>query len=284
VGSPHSYEPWELRQAIADSYSQAAGKYEEHILPIFLPMARNLVDALPIDKASRVLDLATGGGAVLDALLEAEHCHVVAADLAPGALLAARQRHPDVEMVLLDLESSPPFKRQTFDFITCSFGLNHIADPEASLRRLLPLLKPGGRIGLTSWRQVSSAAPLARLFDEAIRETTGRKGLEWGESFDKMIGPALRRLRTPTGLRRLLHDSGYRRIRIHAHTCHFSFETMQDYVRYRLAWGSDMELAAPLGPEAVNVLTSKLESQSDQGTEMSWERTYYVAIGSGSTE
>jgi 2-polyprenyl-3-methyl-5-hydroxy-6-metoxy-1,4-benzoquinol methylase len=114
---------------MADTYSRAASRYERYILPFFLPMAETLTEAIGIVRGSHILDLASGGGAVLDALEKHEPARLVAGDLAPCALTAARLRHPRGEYVLLDLESGLPFADGVFDAITCSFGLNHLADP-----------------------------------------------------------------------------------------------------------------------------------------------------------
>jgi 2-polyprenyl-3-methyl-5-hydroxy-6-metoxy-1,4-benzoquinol methylase len=46
-----------------------------------------------------------------------------------------------------DVESMDlPYSADTFDCVLCSEVLEHLANPEATLRKLVPLLKPGGRV------------------------------------------------------------------------------------------------------------------------------------------
>jgi ubiquinone/menaquinone biosynthesis C-methylase UbiE len=193
--------------------------------------------------------------------------------------MAARLRHPEAEFVILDLESEPPFADASFDLVTCSFGFNHIADPLVSLQRLRRLLRLGGSIGFTSWRQQSSAAPLVKCYLEALEDATGHETTDWGPEFDDMIAGALKRLRTPTGLRRLMREAGFADLRVKAENCRFSFASPRSFVEYQLAWGQDAEIAAGLGNDASDLITEALERRVDGSTPLSWDRTYYVTVG-----
>ncbi|MEX2237676.1 MAG: methyltransferase domain-containing protein [Dehalococcoidia bacterium] len=273
--------PAAVRQRMAAGYSRVAERYQRFILPHFLPMAQRLVAALQPSPGDDILDLATGGGAMLDAL--AAHPwrrRLVAADLANNALEVARNRHPEADFVLLDLEVPPPFRQASFDVITCSFGLNHLANASACLLRLRPLLRPGGRIGVTSWRRSSTSA-LGRRFDEHLAEALGTNKEEDAKDaeFDRMIEASLRTLRSARRLRRLFLDSGYRIARVEQHVLRFSFSSVRDYVDYRLSWGDTAARAAPLGHEAAEVLSRSLEAEVDGRTPLSWGREYLVTVG-----
>jgi ubiquinone/menaquinone biosynthesis C-methylase UbiE len=262
---------------MADTYSRAASRYERYILPFFLPMAETLTEAIGIVRGSHILDLASGGGAVLDALEKHEPARLVAGDLAPGALTAARLRHPRGEYVLLDLESGLPFADGVFDAITCSFGLNHLADPAAALARWKPLLKPGGRLGFTSWEE-TSASPLGDLYDRAVAELVGTKDLDWEPQFDQMIEKALAALRSARGIEQLLQGAGYEPLEVARYPLEFSFSSPGDYVDYRLAWGTDADVAAPLGAGARDIIANRVAALMSEETPLSWTRHYFVAV------
>lgn len=264
---------------MAAAYTRAAPRYERHVLPVFLPMARTLVEALAVPSRARVLDLASGGGAVLDALrMTSSTSLVVAGDFAAGALASARRRHPEVDYVLLDLETKLPFADHSFDIVTCSFGLNHLADAGSALRRCRALIKGDGRVGFTSWEE-SSASPLGDLYDDAVEELVGKNELEWEPQFDEMIEDALTALRTSKGIGKLLIAAGYESFSVSRHELEFSFASPRDYVDYRLAWGTDAELVSPLGPEAGKIITEALQPRVTKETPLSWTRHYFVAVG-----
>ena len=93
----------------------------------------------------RILDVGCGAGALGDALRRAG-----------AALVAGVERHPDAAATArnrLDLlvegdvaTASLPFTPNSFDVVVFADLLEHVADPEAAVRRYLPYLAPGGRV------------------------------------------------------------------------------------------------------------------------------------------
>ena len=82
---------------------------------------------------------------------------VVACDRDPGAIEVLRAA--GVEAVLAGAED-PPFANHSFDAVFAGEIIEHIVDPDAALRRWLALLKPGGRLVVTTpnrWHLLSRA-------------------------------------------------------------------------------------------------------------------------------
>lgn len=108
-------------------------------------------DRLWRKRTRRRLDLATGdvlldlaaGTAVSTVELTESGAWCVACDFSPGMLAAGRDR--DVPKVCGD-GMNLPFPDDTFDAVTISFGLRNIVDPEAGLRELARVTKPGGKL------------------------------------------------------------------------------------------------------------------------------------------
>lgn len=89
------------------------------MVPHVWPMddgSRAVVDALGVSAGQRVLDLCAGGGGKTRALC-AMGATVVAADINPRRLEAAKKRAPEVEAWLVADGTKPPFAMRSFDAI-----------------------------------------------------------------------------------------------------------------------------------------------------------------------
>jgi len=98
--------------------------------------------ALDLKPGERVLDLAAGTG-VSTVELGRSGAWVVATDFSKGMLQAGRFRN--VPMVAGDAMRLP-YADAVFDAATISFGLRNVADPDAGLREIARVVKPGGRL------------------------------------------------------------------------------------------------------------------------------------------
>lgn len=114
---------------------------------------RLLAASLPPNGPLCVLDIATGTGDVLLALLDAcpQIAFALGADLSGGMLEKAQQkasRHMQGQRsALLGADALQlPFAARTFDVVTVAFGVRNFADLHAGLRELGRILKPGGHL------------------------------------------------------------------------------------------------------------------------------------------
>jgi len=103
---------------------------------------RFMVSRVP--RGARVLDVATGTGAVALELL-ARGCSVVGIDQSPEMLAVARGRLPGVELVEGRAEALP-FADASFDALTFTYLLRYVEDPVATLRELARVVRAGGTI------------------------------------------------------------------------------------------------------------------------------------------
>ncbi len=99
--------------------------------------------------ASRVLDVATGGGHTALAFASIAQ-QVVAFDLTEPMLRAARgfirgRAAANVSFVAGDVEAVP-FRAASFDTVTCRTAAHHFADPAAAVRQIARVLAPGGTL------------------------------------------------------------------------------------------------------------------------------------------
>src|SRR5437762_1356405 len=74
----------------------------------------------------------------------------VGADVSKVALDRARTRLPDAELVLLEPDEALPFADNEFDLVTCIETLEHVRDVQLALSEIRRVLRPGGRLALTT--------------------------------------------------------------------------------------------------------------------------------------
>jgi demethylmenaquinone methyltransferase/2-methoxy-6-polyprenyl-1,4-benzoquinol methylase len=91
-----------------------------------------------------VLDLAAGTGTSSQPFADAG-ATVVPCDFSLGMLRVGKEHRPHLPFTAGD-GTRLPFADDTFDAVTISFGLRNIVDPEAGLREMRRVTRPGGRL------------------------------------------------------------------------------------------------------------------------------------------
>lgn len=123
------------------------GEYER-TAALLRPASREAIAALAPERGDRVLDVACGSGNAAALAVEAG-ASVVGVDSARRLLDVARERVPEADFVEGDA-AALPFDDDAFDAAVSVFGVI-FADPQQGARELLRVVRPGGRIVLTTW-------------------------------------------------------------------------------------------------------------------------------------
>ncbi len=133
---------------VAQMFDAVAAKYDLTNDVLSLGQARlwrravaRAVDARP---GQRVLDLAAGTG-TSSLPYRSAGAQVVPCDFSLGMLREGKRRHPGLQLTAGDA-TRLPFRDDTFDAVTISFGLRNVQDTEAALTEMLRVTRPGGRI------------------------------------------------------------------------------------------------------------------------------------------
>ncbi len=91
-----------------------------------------------------VLDVACGTGDMVVELMK-HGCTVTGVDLSEEMMAIARKKAPGATYIAADAEHLP-FPDETFDAVTCAFGVRNFVHLEQGLHEMLRVLKPGGRM------------------------------------------------------------------------------------------------------------------------------------------
>ena len=103
-----------------------------------------VTEAVAPEPGETVLDLAAGTGTSSEPFAAAG-AFVVPCDFSQGMLAVGKRARPSLPFVAGD-GTRLPFADDTFDAVTISFGLRNIVDPDAGLREMLRVTRPGGRL------------------------------------------------------------------------------------------------------------------------------------------
>ena len=122
-------------------------------------------------RGARVLDVGCGGGLLSEALAR-EGAAVTAIDLAPDLLKIAKlhglESSVNVDYRLTSIEALAAAEPPGFDAITCMEMLEHVPDPASVLAACAFLLKPGGRLFVSTLNRTPAAFALAIVGAEYI--------------------------------------------------------------------------------------------------------------------
>jgi len=147
-----------LREEWTEEATVAAWRKWQAKLSTFTRGATEAVlEAAHLRPGMRVLDLASGVGDPSLFVAEAvgPSGHVVATDLGPGMIglaeeLARARGLRNVEFRVANVEALP-FPDESFDVVTCRFGVMFFPDQPRAFRECLRVLKHGGRVAFVAW-------------------------------------------------------------------------------------------------------------------------------------
>ena len=153
---------------------------------------RFLVSRVEAGAGDRVLDVATGTGAVAAELLCQKGCSVVGLDQSPEMIAVARERLPQVELVEASAENLP-FEDASFDALTFTYLLRYVDDPGATLAELARVVRPGGTIaGLEFAVPAGIWRPLWRIYVDAVLPLAGRVIAPGWDEVGRFLGGSIR--------------------------------------------------------------------------------------------
>lgn len=224
-------DPDAVRAEILDRWGRAAAgwdKRSQRVREFGLPVSTWMLDHAGLKPGLRVLELAAGPGET--GFLAAERIRpggsLVCTDATDEMLEVARARAKelgidDVEFKRIELEWID-LDTASVDVVLCKWGLMFAVDPEAALREMRRVLRPGGRLALAVWDE-PPVNPWATITTSALVELghTTRPDPD---------APGMFALAPPGRLQTLLEDTGFLEVLVESVDPPRAFASVEEYI------------------------------------------------------
>ncbi|MFN8632744.1 MAG: methyltransferase domain-containing protein [Chloroflexota bacterium] len=241
--------PEGVKARIGLQFTRMAPTYDDD--GTFAHFGRRLVDAVGVEPGQRVLDVASGRGAVLFPASErvGPTGHVEGIDLAEGMVAAvnadAERLGIPARVRVMDAEHLD-FPDASFDRVFCGFGIMFPPDQAQVLREMRRVLRSGGRLGVTTWQ-----APRMQDLDLVLARMGQKSSLPPGQIAD------------PAVLTDVVVRAGFSDVRVDAETRLVERVDADTYWQQAMRSAMSRNLEA-LSAEQVNQVRAALADQLEQ--------------------
>ena len=210
-------------------FNRAAATYDSIGPRFFTHLGQRLVELSHITPGATVLDVAAGRGAVLFAAANqvGPGGRAVGIDLAENMVrettadIQGGGRH-NVEMHHMSAEHID-FPDASFDGVLCGFALWNFSPPHQALQEFFRVLKPGGRVGLTTW---TDDCPFVTWVRQELRSSVPPQA---PPAHSGSEAPSFGYFDTPANLATALQQTGFERIEISIEDHDFVYATDEEW-------------------------------------------------------
>ncbi len=235
------------------TYDTVAETYERVHAPRLAEPARDLVAEVGVGPGDRVLDVGTGTGVAAEAAAEAGAL-ALGADESVEMVVVGRRARPGLRLLAsqaIDL----PFRDGAFDIVVGNFVLAHFNKYETALFELVRVIRPGGRIGLTSWSDGPDAFQAAYM--ELVESVVPRDLLApaYAEA-----APWHDRFRRRDPIEQALAQAGFRGIRVQERRYRWTY-SQADYLDGLEAWATGRFVRDMLGERGWDAFKERVRAE-----------------------
>jgi SAM-dependent methyltransferase len=201
--------------------------YERHLVPaIFAPWANTLLELARLQPGERVLDAACGTGVVARAANSQVGASgtVTGLDLNPAMLEVARAAAGEAGRSIAWQEGNLealPFADGSFDVVLCQQGLQFCPDKVAAVAELRRVLRPGGRLALSVWRD-------AQYFPYILAVTSALADHVSAEAGQRMSAPCS--FGSADALRAVLKQGGFEKVQVRIDVLPMRVSSLEEFL------------------------------------------------------
>lgn len=136
-----------VTDTVPELFDRLADRYDQ-VVPFFAEFARQTMDLLDPPGGTRLLDVGSGRGAIA-AQGWSRGCLVTAVDAAPRMVQLLGAEYPRIDARVMDVHRLD-LPAGGYDLVTGGFLIHLVADRAVVLAELRRVLRPGGRVALTT--------------------------------------------------------------------------------------------------------------------------------------
>lgn len=203
-----------------------AADYAEYVAPLVAQLLPPFFKLAAVQPGERVLDLACGPGdtAIEAALRSGAQGEVLGVDSSPEFIALARQRALDAGVRNVRFEAMDAcaldLKESYWDIVLCHLGITEFSEPRAALAEVQRVLRPVGRLAVSTWGEWQRSPWLAIGYDAAHAVAPSRPAASAARPF---------RYGEPGVLSRLLADAEYADVTPDRTTASLEYQDSQTY-------------------------------------------------------
>lgn len=201
--------------AIVSTWNLVAEGYTADLRPAFERFARFILERLRLAAGDRLIDVACGPGTLMG-LLPAG-VEGVGVDFSPAMIERLSTLHPHVSALVADGQALP-LPDASFTHAVSMFGVIFFPDRTRGLSELFRVLRPGGRVAITSWPPLAPGSAVGTVFS-ALAPVFAEAA---GDEFIELARPALG---MASDYARELAAAGFVDVEVHAVEHGLTFES-----------------------------------------------------------
>jgi len=227
-----SSEIEQRKKRVSGTFDGAASTFDRVGPRFFSHFGRRLVEIAQIPRGSKVLDVATGRGALLFPVAESveEQGIVIGIDLSEKMVqetskeLVYKKIPPNVEVRQMDAEHLQ-FPDEAFDYVLCGFGIFFFPQLDQAMAEFRRVLRPSGHICVSTFDKLFDKE--WRWFDDLVEkylppEPGGSQPNESNSDPQPVFD-------TPEGLKAIMNKAGFENIQIYTETAEFVYTTDEEF-------------------------------------------------------
>lgn len=150
-------------------YDLWSGTYDMTVNPVVALDERVTPHLVQPQPRERILDAGCGTGRYFPALRRTDS-ELVGLDFSLGMLRVARRKHPNIPLVLADLQRPWPFRDRAFDAIACALVGEHLQHLLPVFGEMERILRDQGRVVFSVYHPAMAAAGKEANFRRGLTE------------------------------------------------------------------------------------------------------------------